>query len=181
MSFGELAKGLATDDPHVRYLAIMGFGGGAFLAGYLNLSLMKTLGVANCIIALGAMFFVLMMIGARIIRQPPHGWKPAGGTPSAHKDRMIADRSVTRDQAIRTVQFYLLWGILFINVTADSSQARNRPHPGPPPLVPKEILIQAGFRRLAGRTHRREVSPSVFQTDPRPPARARVSNRRHAA
>ena len=31
---------------------------------------------------------------------------------------MIADTSVTRDEAVRTPQFYLLWGILFINVTA---------------------------------------------------------------
>jgi len=31
---------------------------------------------------------------------------------------MITDRSLTRDKAVRTVQFYLLWGILFINVTA---------------------------------------------------------------
>ena len=31
---------------------------------------------------------------------------------------MIADRSVSRNQAIRTPQFFLLWGILFINVTA---------------------------------------------------------------
>jgi MFS family permease len=31
---------------------------------------------------------------------------------------MIADRSVTRNEAIQTTQFYLLWGILFINVTA---------------------------------------------------------------
>ena len=105
-------RGMATG------MAIMGFGGGAFLAGYLNLSLMKTLGVANTVIALGAMYFVLMMIGARIIRRPPPGWKPEGWTPSAHKGEMISDRSMTRDEAIRTVQFYLLWGILFINVTA---------------------------------------------------------------
>ena len=76
-------RGMATG------MAIMGFGGGAFLAGYLNLSLMKTLGVANSIIALGAMYFCLMMIGARIIRRPPPGWKPEGWTPSAHKDKMI--------------------------------------------------------------------------------------------
>src|SRR5207302_9380177 len=40
-------------------------------------------------------------------------WRPPDKT-----HHMITDRSVTRNQAIRTVQFYLLWGILFINVTA---------------------------------------------------------------
>ena len=105
-------RGMATG------MAIMGFGGGAFLAGYLNLSLMKALGVANAIMALGAMYFCLMMVGARIIRRPPPGWKPEGWTPPVQKNKMISDRSITRNQAVRTVQFYLLWGILFINVTA---------------------------------------------------------------
>ncbi|MEO8130679.1 MAG: OFA family MFS transporter [Bryobacteraceae bacterium] len=105
-------RGMATG------MAIMGFGGGAFLAGYLNLSLMKALGVANCIIALGAIYFCVMMIGARIIRRPPPGWKPKDWTPSTNAGKMITDQSITRNHAIRTVQFYLLWGILFINVTA---------------------------------------------------------------
>jgi MFS family permease len=105
-------RGMATG------MAIMGFGGGAFLAGYLNLSLMKTLGLANCIMALGAMYFCVMMIGARVIRRPPPGWKPEGWTPPIQKNKMISDRSMTRNDAILTVQFYLLWGILFINVTA---------------------------------------------------------------
>lgn len=105
-------RGMATG------MAIMGFGGGAFLAGYLNLSLMKSLGVANSIIALGAMYFCVMMIGAGIIRRPPRNWKPEGWTPPVQKNKMITDRSISRDRAIQTVQFYLLWGILFINVTA---------------------------------------------------------------
>ncbi len=105
-------RGMATG------MAIMGFGGGAFLAGYLNLSLMRALGVANSIIALGVMYFCLMMVGALIIRRPPRHWKPEGWTPPAQKNKMIADRSISRDRAIQTVQFYLLWGILFINVTA---------------------------------------------------------------
>jgi MFS family permease len=105
-------RGMATG------MAIMGFGGGAFLAGYLNLSLMRTLGLANCIMTLGAMYFCVMMIGARIIRRPPTGWKPEGWTPPIQKNKMISDRSITRNDAVLTVQFYLLWGILFINVTA---------------------------------------------------------------
>lgn len=105
-------RGMATG------MAIMGFGGGAFIAGYLNLFLMRALGVANCIMVLGAMYFCVMMIGATIIRRPPPDWKPEGWTPAGHKNKMIADRSITRNKAVRTIQFYLLWGILFINVTA---------------------------------------------------------------
>lgn len=68
-------------------MAIMGFGGGAFLAGYLNLALMNALGVANSIMALGAMYFCLMMAGARIIRRPPAGWTPTGWTPPRERTR----------------------------------------------------------------------------------------------
>lgn len=105
-------RGMATG------MAIMGFGGGAFLAGYLNVYFMDRLGVAKTIMALGAAYFIIMMIGAAIIRRPPAGWKPAGWTPPARKQKMITDLNFTRNGAIQTVQFYLLWGILFINVTA---------------------------------------------------------------
>jgi MFS family permease len=105
-------RGMATG------MAIMGFGGGAFLAGYLNVYFMDRLGVANTIIALGIAYFFIMMIGAAIIRRPPAGWKPQGWTPPVKKQAMITDQNLTRNAAIRTGQFYLLWGILFINVTA---------------------------------------------------------------
>ncbi len=105
-------RGMATG------MAIMGFGGGAFLAGYLNVFFMDLFGVATTVIALGATYLVIMMIGARILRRPPAGWKPAGWTAPAQSHRMITDRSVSRNQAVRTIQFCLLWGILFINVTA---------------------------------------------------------------
>jgi MFS family permease len=105
-------RGMATG------MAIMGFGGGAFLAGYLNVFFMERIGVARTVMALGATYLLIMLAGARIMRRPPEGWLPAGWTPPPPTNKMIATRSVTRNQAVGTVQFYLLWGILFINVTA---------------------------------------------------------------
>jgi MFS family permease len=96
----------------------MGFGGGAFLAGYLNVYFISLFGVARTVMVLGVTYFIIMMIGARIIRRPPPGWKPAGWTAPARTNKMITEVSVTRNDALRTLQFYLLWGILFINVTA---------------------------------------------------------------
>src|ERR1700712_1507979 len=55
-------RGMATG------MAIMGFGGGAFLAGYLNVYFIGLVGVANTVIALGVTYFVIMMVGARLIR-----------------------------------------------------------------------------------------------------------------
>ena len=105
-------RGMATG------MAIMGFGGGAFLAGYLNVFFIDRLGVARTVIALGVTYLVVMLLGARVLRRPPEGWKPEGWVPPAKIDETIADRSLTRNEAVHTVQFYLLWGILFINVTA---------------------------------------------------------------
>ena len=105
-------RGMATG------MAIMGFGGGAFVAGYLNVLFMDLMGVAMTVIALGATYLVVMLAGSRLMRLPPLNWTPPGWTPPTKLNPMIASTSVTRDEAIRTPQFYLLWGILFINVTA---------------------------------------------------------------
>jgi len=108
-------RGMATG------MAIMGFGGGAFLAGKLNAVFIDKLGVARTVIAFGATYLVLMLIGAWLLRRPPVGWKPEGteqnGGVTPNK-RLIAQQSLTRNQAVRTPQFFLLWAILFINVTA---------------------------------------------------------------
>ncbi len=105
-------RGMATG------MAIMGFGGGAFVAGYLNVFFMDRFGVAPTVMTLGVVYLAVMLSGSRLMESPPPGWKPAGWTPAAKTNPMIADRSVSRNEAIRTPQFYLLWGILFINVTA---------------------------------------------------------------
>jgi MFS transporter, OFA family, oxalate/formate antiporter len=105
-------RGMATG------MAIMGFGGGAFVAGYLNAYLMSIVGVATTVIVLGAIYLVVMLLGSRLMRVPPPNWVPPGWTPPKRVNPMIASSSVSRNDAIRTPQFYLLWGILFINVTA---------------------------------------------------------------
>ena len=105
-------RGMATG------MAIMGFGGGAFIAGYLNVFFMDRIGVAQSVMALGATYLVVMLAGSRLLRRPPAGWKPEGWTPPVKTTAMITNISVTRNQALQHPQFYLLWGMLFINVTA---------------------------------------------------------------
>ncbi|HTC87836.1 MAG TPA: OFA family MFS transporter [Bryobacteraceae bacterium] len=105
-------RGMATG------MAIMGFGGGAFLAGYLNVYFMNMFGVARTIGPLGVVYFIIMMTGARLLHRPPEGWLPEGWSPPAHRNKMITSLRLSRNEAIQTVQFYLLWAILFINVTA---------------------------------------------------------------
>jgi MFS family permease len=98
--------------------AVMGFGGGAFVAGKLNVFLMDRVGIVNGLFLLAGTYLALMLTGAWIIRRPPKGWKPEGWTQTAVADQRPPDASLNRNEAVRTPQFWLMWGILFINVTA---------------------------------------------------------------
>jgi nitrate/nitrite transporter NarK len=80
-------------------------------------SFMDRFGVPSTMIVLGSTYLFVMLAGSRLLQQPPAGWRPAGWT-GARTGALITDRSVSRNEALRTKQFYLLWGILFINVTA---------------------------------------------------------------
>ncbi|MDR5740789.1 MULTISPECIES: OFA family MFS transporter [unclassified Caballeronia] len=111
-------RGMATG------MAIMGFGGGAMIAAPGSVALMNyfksatSTGVAETFVVLGVVYFISMTIGALAIRIPPADWKPAGWTPPVTANRMITKNHVHIDQALRTPQFYLLWLVLFLNVTA---------------------------------------------------------------
>jgi hypothetical protein len=106
-------------------MAIMGFGGGAMIAAPLSVALMNhfksatSVGVSETFVVLGVAYFISMSIGALAIRVPPAGWAPAGWTPPATaKQKMITRNHVHIDQALKTPQFYLIWLVLFLNVTA---------------------------------------------------------------
>ena len=105
-------------------MAIMGFGGGAFIGSNLSLMLMDhfrsatSTGVGQAFIALGLIYFCYMMFGSFIVRVPAKDWKPAGYRPPDHPHGMITNANVALDQAWRTPQFWLLWVVLCFNVTA---------------------------------------------------------------
>jgi len=112
-------RGLATG------LAIMGFGGGAMIGAPLADRLIKhyasptSVGVWETFVTLGAVYFVAMMAGAFGYRVPPKDWKPAGWTPpAATQKRMMAQGHVHVSRAWRLPQFWLLWGVLCMNVSA---------------------------------------------------------------
>jgi MFS family permease len=75
-------------------------------------------GVAKTFVAMGLIYFVAMMCGAFGYRLPPPGWKPAGWAPPAEQRAMITARNVHVSQAWRTPQFWLLWMVLCMNVSA---------------------------------------------------------------
>jgi MFS family permease len=109
-------------------LAIMGFGGGAMIGAPLADRLMKhfagprSVGVWETLLALASIYLVFMLLGAFAYRVPPEGWVPptrggAGGRPAAVTGTS-GGRSFTVAEAIRTKQFWLLWLVLCLNVSA---------------------------------------------------------------
>jgi MFS family permease len=105
-------------------MAIMGFGGGAFIAAPLSVRLMAKFstpnhaGVADTFIVMGLIYFCFMMVGAAIVRIPAPGWKPAGYVAPAQPKPLITTQHVYVYDALKTPQFWLIWWILCLNVTA---------------------------------------------------------------
>ncbi|MEO7207314.1 MAG: OFA family MFS transporter [Steroidobacteraceae bacterium] len=105
-------------------MAIMGFGGGALIAAPLSVLLMKhfatptSRGVLETFVTMGVIYFMFMMIGVITVRVPAPGWKPAGWVASAHPRPLVTAANVSAAVAWRTPQFWLLWMVLCMNVTA---------------------------------------------------------------
>ena len=112
-------RGMATG------FAIMGYGGGAMIGAPLAVWLMHRTamgpvqGVATTLMIMGVIYFLVMSAGAFGFRVPPVGGRPAGWAPPAPTERgMITQNNVHLEQAWRTPQFWLIWGVLCANVTA---------------------------------------------------------------
>jgi MFS family permease len=111
-------RGLATG------MAIMGFGGGAMIGAPLADLLMRhfatptSVGVWQTFLTMGTLYFFAMLIGAFGYRVPPADWKPAGWTPKVTSGGMITTRHVHVNMAWKTPQFWLLWAVLCLNVSA---------------------------------------------------------------
>jgi len=111
-------RGMATG------MAIMGFGGGAMIGAPLANILMNyfktstSVGAWETFVAMGVIYFFFMMVGAFRYRLPPVGWRPEGWTPPAEGKSMITQHNVHLKDAHKTPQFWLIWWVLCLNVSA---------------------------------------------------------------
>jgi MFS family permease len=111
-------RGMATG------MAIMGFGGGAMIGTPLANLLMNyfktptSVGAWETFLTMGAIYFCFMMIGAFGYRLPPAGWRPDSWTPPSETKTMITQHHVHLNQAHKTPQFWLIWAVLCLNVSA---------------------------------------------------------------
>src|SRR4030088_648315 len=111
-------RGMATG------MAIMGFGGGAMIGAPLANLLMNyfktstSVGAWETFAAMGVIYFVFMTIGAFAYRVTPAGWQPDGWTAPTKANAMISRANVHLDNAHKTPQFWLIWWVLCLNVSA---------------------------------------------------------------
>jgi MFS family permease len=112
-------------------IAIMGFGGGALIASPWSAQMLNvfgvtaaaagqgTVGIAKAFLIHGLVYAVFMSMGWLLVRVPAEGWKPAGWDPSTVASRaLVTTANVSARNAIRTPQFWFLWVVLCLNVTA---------------------------------------------------------------
>jgi MFS family permease len=105
-------------------MAIMGFGGGALIGSPLGVALMNyfkstiSVGVGETFLAMGGIYFLFMLFGAALVRVPAKGWRPEGYVAPTQATHMVTCANVTANIAWKTPQFWLLWGVLCLNVTA---------------------------------------------------------------
>jgi MFS family permease len=105
-------------------MAIMGFGGASFIAAPFSVWLMGQfstpthVGVAETFVVMGLVYFCFMMVGAAIVRLPAPGWKPAGYVAPTQPKKLVTTKDVYVYEALKTPQFWFIWVVLCLNVTA---------------------------------------------------------------
>jgi MFS family permease len=111
-------RGMATG------MAIAGFGGGTMIGAPLANLLMNyfktstSVGAWQTFLAMAVIYFFFMMVGAFRYRLPPAGWRPEGWTPPSETKTMITQHQVHLRDAHKTPQFWLIWWVLCLNVSA---------------------------------------------------------------
>ncbi len=118
-------------------IAVGGFGAGALVTAPVATSLIQSVGVLKTFAYLGVAYLIVTMITGLFMRNPPEGYRPEGWTPSATQTKQRAAKDYTLGEALATWQWWALWLLLFLNVSAGIS------------LISQESPM---FQKLAGVT-----------------------------
>jgi len=134
----------------VTGLAVMGFGAGAFFMGKIAPGMILSMGMAKTFYIWGVIFLIAVTGAAQFYKNPPAGWLPKGFSPTAGGGVSAAD-SFTFNQALKTPQWYLLWGMLFLNVSAGlglisqlSPLAQDVIKKATPGITPEALAVAGG-------------------------------------
>ena len=99
-------------------VAVAGYGAGALIMSPFAARSIVARGVPATFEILGVVYLILVVAAAQFYCNPPVGWRPAGWTPTGSVAKAATTYDFTVGQAMRTVQFWMLWLMLFVNVSA---------------------------------------------------------------
>jgi OFA family oxalate/formate antiporter-like MFS transporter len=99
-------------------IAVAGFGAGALITAPVAARLIQIVGVLPTFAYLGIAYFIVATIAALFMRNPPEGYQPEGWTPTAKQTSQRATHDYVLSEALKTWQWWVLWLILFLNVSA---------------------------------------------------------------
>jgi OFA family oxalate/formate antiporter-like MFS transporter len=99
-------------------IAVAGFGAGAVLTAPIAKRLISSMGVFETFAVLGVIYAVMVLGASFLIKNPPRDYKPEGWEPEKAETGDKSGRNFEFGEAVRTWQWYALWALLFLNVTA---------------------------------------------------------------
>lgn len=102
-------------------IAVAGFGGGAFVTAFIARGLVASSGPFAAFAILGIVYLVMVVGAALFMKNPPEGWKPEGWEPESTEQGERSEVDYDLGDATKSWQWYALWALLFLNVTAGIS------------------------------------------------------------
>jgi MFS transporter, OFA family, oxalate/formate antiporter len=99
-------------------IAVGGFGAGALITAPVASRLIQVVGVLPTFAYLGVGYFIIAIIAALFMQNPPEGWQPQGWTPTEKEVSQRAGHDFVLSEALKTWQWWVLWLILFLNTCA---------------------------------------------------------------
>src|ERR1700758_1210120 len=102
-------------------VAVGGFGAGALITAPVATRLIQAVGVLPTFAYLGIAYFIVTLVAALFIQNPPEGYQPPRWTPSAKETAQRATHDFVLGEALKRWQWWALWLILFLNTSAGIS------------------------------------------------------------
>jgi OFA family oxalate/formate antiporter-like MFS transporter len=99
-------------------VAVAGYGAGALIMSPFAARSIARYGIPATFATLGVVYLVLVVAAAQFYRNPPQGWTVPGWQPTTSVARAASAYDYTVAEAMRTWQFWALWLMLFLNVSA---------------------------------------------------------------
>jgi OFA family oxalate/formate antiporter-like MFS transporter len=99
-------------------VAVAGYGAGALIMSPFAARSILARGVPATFEILGVVYLILVVLAAQCYRNPPAGWRPAGWRPTGRVAKAATSYDFTVAGAMRTLPFWMLWTMLFVNVSA---------------------------------------------------------------